>query len=148
MNNIRWQIKLFGELSTLEFHDMIQLREKVFIVEQKCPYLDVDGQDLVAYHVLGIDDDTIIATARIFSPNDNDEVIIGRICNELSARGKGVGKELVSKCLEFCNASWENRTVKISAQTYLVKFYKSFGFKTTGEEYLEDGIPHIAMIKK
>lgn len=146
MNNIRWQIKRFGELTTLEFHDMIQLREKVFIVEQKCAYLDVDGKDLDAYHVMGIDDDKIVATARIFAPNDEDQVVIGRICNELSARGKGIGKELISKSLEYCKASWEDKTIKISAQTYLIKFYESFGFKTTGDEYLEDDIPHIAMI--
>lgn len=147
MNPIQWNIKHFEELSKLEFHDIIQLRERVFVVEQDCPYLDVDGEDVHTYHVLGTMNEKVVATARIFPPNTMDEVVIGRICNDESTRGKGVGRELVKRSLNFCEEHWPTNLVKISAQCYLVEFYKSFGFKTIGKEYLEDGIPHITMIR-
>lgn len=144
MITVDWQIKDFGKLSIKELHDIIQLREKVFVVEQDCPYLDVDGQDPAAYHVIGIHD-KIMATARIFPPDSTGKVVIGRICNDNKYRGSGVGKKLVEQCLIFCKKSWPQATIKISAQCYLIRFYESFGFKKIGEEYLEDGIPHITM---
>lgn len=146
MNTISWHIKHFDELTKLEFHDIIQLREKIFVVEQDCPYLDVDGEDVHTYHTIGVLDEKIVATARIFVPNDEGVVIIGRICNDESTRGKGVGRELVKQSLGFCRSEWPDSSIKISAQCYLMKFYESFGFKVNGEKYLEDGIPHISMI--
>jgi ElaA protein len=146
MNEINWQIKHFDDLTKIAFHDMIQLREKVFVVEQDCPYLDVDGEDVNAYHVLGFLNEKVVATARIFPPNEKNQVIIGRICNDDSTRGMGVGRKLVAECLAFCKAEWSEAVIKISAQCYLIKFYESFGFKVIGEEYLEDDIPHISMI--
>lgn len=144
MKTTEWKIKKFDALSTIEFHDIIQLREKIFVVEQDCPYLDVDGQDPLAIHVLGISNN-LIATARIFPPDKKGFVVIGRICTHASARGNGLGRELVKQCLSYIKENWKYAPIKISAQCYLIKFYESFGFKIVGEEYLEDGIPHITM---
>lgn len=146
MKEIIWEVKHFDDLTMLEFHDMIQLREKVFVVEQDCPYLDVDGEDVRTYHVLGKVDGAVVATARIFAPNESNYVIIGRICNDAIMRGKGTGRELVKQSIAFCQSSWKNAPIKISAQCYLTKFYESFGFEVQGEEYLEDDIPHIGMV--
>lgn len=146
MDTMQWQIKHFDDLTKLEFHNLVQLREKVFVVEQDCPYLDVDGTDLHAYHLLVYKEGVMLATARIFPPDENDYVIIGRICNDTTVRGRGIGKELVKICLEFCQSEWSDARIKISAQCYLITFYESLGFKTIGEEYLEDGIPHITMV--
>ncbi len=146
MNTIEWQVKHFDDLSKRTFHDMIQLREKVFVVEQDCPYLDVDGEDLQAFHLLGLQEGKVLATARIFPPNDEGFVIVGRICTDPDLRGKGVGKTLVKESLNFCESKWTHVAIKISAQCYLIQFYESFGFRVIGEEYLEDNIPHISMI--
>lgn len=145
MKDINWQIKHFDELSKLEVYQLIQLREQVFVVEQNCPYLDADGLDQIAFHVLGNFNDSIVATARIFPPNEVNEVVIGRICNGENFRGSGLGRELVNRCLDFAKMKWSGKIIKISAQCYLIRFYESFGFKINGEEYLEDGIPHITM---
>ncbi|CAG5086658.1 GNAT family N-acetyltransferase [Parvicella tangerina] len=146
MNTIHWDIKHFNDLTKLEFHDIIQLREKVFVVEQDCPYLDVDGQDVHTYHVIGSINKRVVATARIFAPHEAGTVIIGRICNDESTRGSGMGKALVQHALDYCQRQWPSAPIKISAQCYLIRFYNSFGFEIEGEEYLEDGIPHIGMI--
>ncbi|MFN5417648.1 MAG: GNAT family N-acetyltransferase [Flavobacteriia bacterium] len=143
-----FQIKHFTELSTIEFHDIIQLRINVFVVEQNCPYPDLDGKDKKAYHVIGRDGfGKIVATARILSPGVSyKEVSIGRVANAESERGKGLGVQLMEECLKFIAAEFGEVSVRISAQTYLLKFYESLGFKSTGKEYLEDDIPHVEML--
>lgn len=145
MNEIRWKIVSFDQLSVLEWHDTVALREAVFIVEQNCVYQDVDGKDPEAYHLLGIQHEKVIATTRIFPPDQSGFVIIGRVCNSFLSRGAGVGREAMKRSLEFSSERWPEASVKISAQTYLLAFYSSFGFHPVGDEYLEDGIPHITM---
>lgn len=146
---MKWSCKAFKELSLDEFHDIIQLREVVFVVEQDCPYLDVDGKDKDALHVFGEYQGNIVATTRILKPGKSyDEVAIGRVVTSPTVRGMGIGKKLMQESMKFVQAHFGEVPVRISAQTYLLKYYKSFGFEETGKEYLEDNIPHLEMLYK
>lgn len=146
---MKWSCKAFKELSLDEFHDIIQLREIVFVVEQDCPYLDVDGKDKEALHVFGEYEGKIVATTRILKPGISyDEVAIGRVVTSPTVRGMGMGKELMEESMKFVKLHFGKVPVRISAQTYLLRYYKSFGFIETGEEYLEDNIPHFEMLYK
>ena len=146
---MKWSCKAFKELSLDEFHDIIQLREIVFVVEQDCPYLDVDGKDKEALHVFGEYEGNIVATTRILKPGKSyDEVAIGRVVTSPTVRGMGMGKQLMEESMKFVKLHFGKVPIRISAQTYLLKYYKSFGFIETGEEYLEDNIPHFEMLYK
>ena len=137
-----WEIKEWSELSNKEVENIFSLRSEVFIVEQDCVYQDIDGKDQKAKHVLGKINNEIIAYARIFKPGDYfKEASFGRTVVKKTYRGKKTGHALVKKCLE----NMKDRIIKISAQSYLKRFYASHDFKAEGEEYLEDGIPHTAM---
>ena len=137
-----WEVKEWAELSTNEIENIFSLRQEVFVVEQDCVYQDIDGKDQKAKHVLGKKENDIVAYARIFKPGDYfKEASFGRAVVKKTERGKGVGDELVKNCLE--NITEEE--IKISAQSYLKGFYGKHGFKSEGNEYLEDGIPHTAM---
>ena len=144
-----FKCKSFSDLSLDELYEIMALRQQVFVVEQDCPYLDADGKDQLAWHLMGFDkNEKLIAYSRIVPQGISYENYpsIGRIVSSPSVRGKGVGKKLMVENLEWVEKLFKNKPVKISAQCYLIKFYESFGFKTIGEEYLEDNIPHIAMI--
>ena len=137
-----WEVKEWAELSPNEVENIFSLRSEVFVVEQDCVYQDIDGKDQKAKHVLGKKNNEIVAYARIFKPGEYfKEASFGRAVVKKTERGKGVGDELVINCLE--NITEEE--IKISAQSYLKGFYGKHGFKAEGKEYLEDGIPHIAM---
>jgi len=145
--NLNWQIKHYTELTTTEFHDLIALRIKVFIVEQNCPYQELDGKDKKSYHIIcrnGKGD--IVATGRILPPGISYATpSIGRVVIEKEIRGKNVGHELMNKCVEFSLLEFGNDIITISAQKHLKKYYNQHGFESTGKEYHEDGIPHIEM---
>lgn len=146
---MKWSCKTFKDLSLDEFHDIIQLRETVFVVEQNCPYLDVDGKDKEALHVFGEHEGKIVATTRILKPGKSyDEVAIGRVVTSPIVRGTGMGKQLMEESMNFVKLHFGVVPIRISAQTYLLKYYKLFGFIETGEEYLEDNIPHMEMLYK
>ena len=141
-------IKRFNELSTQELYTVLQLRAEVFVVEQDCVYQDLDNKDLDAYHVLGVLDTKIVAYARIFKPGDYFlESSIGRIVVKKEFRKFQYGYKLVENSIQFIENNLQQNTILISAQSYLTKFYNSLGFTQVGEEYLEDGIPHIKMLK-
>ncbi|MDC3319041.1 GNAT family N-acetyltransferase [Flavobacteriaceae bacterium] len=141
-------IKKFNELSTHELYAVLQLRAEVFVVEQDCVYQDLDNKDLDAYHVLGVLDTKIVAYARIFKPGDYFlESSIGRIVVKKEFRKFQYGYQLVQNSIQFIENNLQQNKILISAQSYLTKFYNSFGFTQVGEEYLEDGIPHIKMLK-
>jgi len=141
-------IKRFNELSTQELYTVLQLRAEVFVVEQDCVYQDLDNKDLDAYHVLGVLDTKIVAYARIFKPGDYFlESSIGRIVVKKEFRKFQYGYQLVQNSILFIENNLQQNTILISAQSYLTKFYNSLGFTQVGEEYLEDGIPHIKMLK-
>jgi len=137
-----WEIKEWTELSTKEVENIFSLRSEVFVVEQDCVYQDIDGKDHKAKHVLGKINNEVVAYSRIFKPGDYfKEASFGRTVVKKIYRGKKIGHDLVKKCLE----NMKDKSIKISAQSYLKKFYSSHGFVAKGEEYLEDGIPHTAM---
>ncbi|WP_111308700.1 GNAT family N-acetyltransferase [Confluentibacter sediminis] len=142
-------IKSFDDLSTQELYDILQLRSAVFVVEQNCVYQDLDGKDQMAIHVLGIKNNKIIAYTRIFKPGDYfEEASIGRVVVSRNERQYKHGYDIMNASIEAIEKEFKEHTIKISAQAYLKIFYKNLGFKEIGEEYLEDGIPHIAMIKE
>ena len=145
-----FKCKSFSELSLEELYELLALRQEVFVVEQDCPYLDADGKDQQALHLMGYDkNQKLIAYARI-NPKGivyEDFISIGRIVTSPSVRGKGIGKKLILACLDTVHKVYNRQPAKISAQCYLIRFYESFGFETIGKEYLEDNIPHIAMIR-
>jgi ElaA protein len=142
------QIKSFKELSTEELYTLLQLRSEVFVVEQNCVYQDMDGLDQIAFHVLGKYNGALIAYTRLFKAKDYfDDPSIGRVIVSRKHRGLGLGKEIMQASLVFLNENWNAQKIVLSAQSYLKKFYSELGFTAIGEEYLEDGIPHIKMIK-
>ncbi|MDR2976173.1 MAG: GNAT family N-acetyltransferase [Streptococcaceae bacterium] len=146
MNNGTWQIKTFDELTTQELQKIYYLRTEVFVVEQKCPYQEVDNLDLVAKH-LWYENETgeILAYLRIIPAGAQfDAIAIGRVLVKQTARGAGLARQLFQHGLDQVSC----HTVQIEAQYYLREFYKSFGFVEISEQFLEDGIPHVAMVRK
>ncbi len=142
-------IKSFTELTSNELYKILQLRSEVFVVEQNCVYQDIDAKDQKALHVIGYKNNNIIAYTRIFKPGDYFlEASIGRVVVKQSERKYNYGHQIVKASIKAIKDNFNETTIKISAQTYLIKFYNSLGFKQIGNEYLEDDIPHIAMIKK
>ena len=138
--------KKFNELTTHELYDIIQLRSEVFVVEQNCVYQDLDDKDKLAYHILGILNNQIIAYARIFNSGDYfSEPSIGRIVVKNEFRKHKYGYQLVLNSIQFIENNFKKSNIQISAQSYLKGFYGKHGFVAKGEEYLEDGIPHTAM---
>ena len=145
MLNIK--IKTFKELTTNELYDVLQLRSEVFVVEQDCVYQDIDGKDHKAYHVLGYKQDQLVAYTRVFKSGDYfNEASIGRVVVKLNERSHSYGYDIMQSSIDLLLKSFGAKQIKISAQTYLKRFYNNLNFKEIGEEYLEDGIPHIAMI--
>ena len=141
-------IKTFNQLSLEELYYLLQLRSEVFVVEQDCVYQDVDGKDQNALHVIGKKDNRIIAYTRIFKAGDYfKEASIGRVVVSEKERHLKYGHQLMLASIKAIETSFHTKKIKLSAQKYLEKFYTNLGFKTIGEPYLEDGIPHIAMVK-
>lgn len=146
---IAWESHQFNELTANHWHDLLQLRINVFVVEQNCPYPELDGKDKIATHLSGSINGQCVATARILPPGVSyAEASIGRVATHPDFRRQGLGKITMELCLETILEQYGNVPVRISAQTYLTDFYTAFGFKPTGKEYLEDGIPHLEMLLK
>jgi len=138
--------KRFDELTVHELYGILQLRAKIFVVEQNCPYQDLDDTDKKCWHLFGEENGNILAYARLIPQNVNyPEVSIGRVVVDPSVRGRNVGKELMKLSMQACEELFKSKKITISAQSYLKKFYNELGFKETGEEYLEDNIPHMKM---
>ena len=141
-------IKLFSELTTIELYAILQLRSEVFVVEQNCVYQDIDFKDQKALHVFGQKNDKIIAYTRIFKPGDYfKEASIGRVVVAKNERKHGYGHIIMSYSIQAVHSFFNEKVIKISAQKYLKEFYQSHDFIQVGEEYLEDDIPHIGMVK-
>jgi ElaA protein len=142
--------KAFYDLSVDELYDVLQLRQEVFVVEQNCPYLDCDGRDRHCYHLQGRLADGRLACYTRLLPEGlayDGYVSIGRVVSSPAVRGTGAGRALMDESLAQCRRLFGEKPVKIGAQRYLLQFYESFGFRSTGEEYLEDGIPHTKMTR-
>lgn len=146
MNGLTWQYKKFNELDASELYSILKLRSKVFVVEQDCVYLDMDDKDGQSFHLCGWDKNNLVAYARILPPGlAFKEASIGRVVTDPQYRKKGSGRVLMGLAIEKTLTQFGVSTIKIGAQLYLFSFYSSLGFKTSGPEYLEDGIPHIEM---
>ena len=145
---LNWYTYKWGELSTQDLYDLLALRSAVFVVEQNCPYQDLDGKDQKSDHIFARDEDgEMVAYARIVFPGVSySEWSIGRVATSLKVRRSGAGKLLMNQCMSYlihdCNAGG----IRISAQEYLLKFYEGFAFEQVSESYLEDDIPHVEML--
>jgi len=140
--------KNFNELTLNELYDILKLRSKVFVVEQDCVYQDIDDKDKSSIHVIGLKNKNIIAYSRVFKPGDYfQEAAIGRVVVDEKFRRSGYANDIMKASIKLIKNQFNETTIKVSAQTYLKKFYETLGYEQIGEEYLEDGIPHIAMIK-
>ena len=143
---IIWKIKRFEELSATELYSILQLRSKVFVVEQNCVYQDIDGKDLKALHLIGECGEKIVAYARMFNSGDYFEnASIGRVVIDPDYRDRKWGFEMMENAIAGIEEHFGETKITISAQLYLQKFYEKLGFVTFGESYLEDEIPHIEM---
>ncbi len=142
------QVKTFENLTKLELYHILELRSDVFVVEQDCVYRDIDGKDFEALHVLGFKDDKLIAYARIFKPGlYYEESSIGRVVVTKPERRFKYGHVIMEKSIAAIAEHYNTSSIKIMAQTYLRNFYSSFGFIEIGDEFLDDGILHVMMIK-
>jgi ElaA protein len=149
MSAYRFVCKPFYRLTLDELYALMMLRQEVFVVEQNCPYLDADGRDQESWHLMMYDGAQLIACTRLLPKGlaYPEYQSIGRVVTSQAARGTGAGKILMQESVKQCIALFGNGAIKIGAQSYLLQFYESFGFISTGEEYLEDGIPHTKMIR-
>lgn len=149
---MQFSLKAFTSLTLAELYAILQLRVAVFVVEQNCPYQDVDGMDEASLHLMLHDENNgaLNAYARILPPQIkyNDAVAIGRVVSSSSVRNTGAGKLLMQEAINHCHRLYPNTPIRISAQLYLKAFYESLGFVQTSEMYLEDDIPHIEMLHK
>ena len=140
-------IKKFQELSLIELYDLLQLRSEVFVVEQDCVYQDIDGKDDKALHILGKVNNKLVAYTRCFKPGEYFDISsIGRVVVHKNFRNKGLAHTIMNPSIEIITQRHKINQIKVSAQTYLKSFYEFHGFKKKGDEYSEDGIPHISMI--
>src|SRR6056300_33273 len=143
---IKYIWKAFDELSSDELYAMIHLRQKVFIVEQDCPYIDADYTDQEAFHLLVYKNNDLIGYLRAFRPGIKYEgSSLGRIVTEIDSRGLGIGKEIIKEGVNFLLKEYPDHEIVISAQHRLEHFYVELGFAARGEVYLEDDIDHIQM---
>ena len=138
----------FEDLSISELYRLLQLRQEVFVVEQNCPYLDADGKDFLSQHVMGYAGEELVAYCRLVQPGVSyQEVSIGRVISATKYRGRKLGKSLMEYALYEIQKRYGPVPVRIGAQAYLKRFYESFGFQDLNEPYMEDGIPHLIMLK-
>ena len=148
---MEWQVAGFNQLDSYTVYAMLQLRVDVFVVEQNCPYPELDNKDLhpQTRHILLKKGDKILAYARVLAPGVSYEQspALGRICVSQTARRLALGRSLMDKALEVASSCWPESGIRISAQCYLQRFYESFDFVACSEPYLEDDIPHLEMVR-
>jgi ElaA protein len=146
---ITWKIKSFNELLPEELYQIFNLRIAVFVIEQKALYQDADGKDLKSFHLMGRDEHgELIAYSRIIPAGIAfNEVSIGRVSTSHKGRGTGAGKELIKNSMQFIEKQFGAIPIRIGAQCYLKKFYSDFGFEIASEEFIEDDILHVEMLR-
>ncbi|WP_378186080.1 GNAT family N-acetyltransferase [Aquimarina sp. W85] len=149
MSAIEFSVKPFKQLTIEELYEILRLRTEVFVVEQDCVYQDLDNKDQKALHVIGTKKGKIIAYTRVFDIGDYFDTTssIGRVVVASDQRKFSYGHRLLQKSLEVIKQYYDTDKVTISAQLYLKKFYEKHGFVQIEDTYLEDGIPHIKMIR-
>ncbi len=150
-----WQTKAFTELSLNQLYDVLKLRIDIFVVEQTCFYPDLDGEkDQLdrhpqTLHLLGYQGEQLVAYLRILPKGQSypDNISIGRVVIAVNARECGLGHELMTEALQLCQHHFPHEQIKISAQQHLKSYYQKHGFTQVSDMYLEDGIPHIGMLR-
>lgn len=143
-----WEWLPFDRLTGRQVHDLLALRQRVFVVEQRCAYLDADGLDPKCWHGLGSRDGVLVACARIVPPGEKfAEPAIGRVVTAPEVRRSGLGRELMLEAIAQTKRLYPGQDIRLGAQRYLERFYRSLGFEPVGEPYDEDGIPHIEMVR-
>lgn len=148
MSAVTWHYLAFDELTHAVLYSVLQLRSDVFVIEQACLFQDMDGADANAMHVLGMREGRLVAYARCFAVGFlYPQASLGRVLTHASVRGTGVGHALVQEALTRMLRQWAPPVIKISAQAHLEAFYRQHGFVKTGLPYLEDGIPHLDMLR-
>ncbi|HMF69353.1 MAG TPA: GNAT family N-acetyltransferase [Phyllobacterium sp.] len=144
--NIKVVLSGLDELSPRDLYDMLKLRVDVFVVEQKCPYPELDGKDLDALHLRLLSGKQLVGSTRIRKPAKTDPAArIGRVVVAPEYRGKKLGDRLMVEAIAQCERLYPESPIKLSAQSHLKRFYESFGFVPVSEEYIEDEIPHVDM---
>ncbi|PJB16150.1 MAG: GNAT family N-acetyltransferase [Flavobacteriales bacterium CG_4_9_14_3_um_filter_32_8] len=148
MEKVTWKTKAFKDLTVDEFFEIIRLRTAIFVVEQNCPYQEVDEKDRKSFHIFGkTPTGQIIAVSRILPQGVSyKEVSIGRVALKKEFRGKGIADEMMKESFQFIENYFGKQAIRISAQQYLLNFYNKHGFTQVGEMYLEDNIPHVEML--
>ncbi|ANU15083.1 putative acetyltransferase [Planococcus halocryophilus Or1] len=141
-----WKVYQFDDLSARKLYDVLKLRVDVFVVEQNCPYPELDGLDQRSVHLLCSEKEDVLAYARLVPAGAKYEVpSIGRVIVHKDARGRGLAKELLERSIDYISNEWHAEAIKLQGQVYLKEFYESFGFQSISESYDEDGIPHVDM---
>ncbi len=135
-------VKHFKDLTTQELYEILRVRESVFVVEQNCPYQEIDGNDLLSYHVYFKVNNQIQAYVRVLK-QDSDKVIIGRVLTV--NRGSGLGRKIMLEGIRVAKEKFDADSIYVGAQVYAKGFYEGVGFQQISDEYVEDGIPHISM---
>ncbi|MFK5889603.1 MAG: GNAT family N-acetyltransferase [Flavobacteriaceae bacterium] len=144
-----WYLKSFDTLTNAQLYQILRLRSEIFVVEQDCVYQDMDDKDKTALHFFKEEVQQIVAYTRLFKPGDYyKEASIGRVVVKESRRSTGLGHLLIDRSIEQIEKTMGKIPIKIGAQVYLKRFYEKHHFKKISEEYLEDGIPHIHMLRK
>jgi len=145
---ISWRFVAFEALTTPELYALLQLRSEVFVVEQACAFQDMDGADAQAMHLMGTLEGELVACARCFSAGAKfAEASIGRVATRDKVRRSGAGHVLMQQALACLQQHWGPQAIRIGAQARLEHFYRQHGFEKTGAPYIEDGIPHIEMLR-
>lgn len=147
VNLITWTCKSFDELLPQQLYAVMRLRNQVFVVEQHCVFQDADNKDQASYHLMAWQNDQLVAYTRLVPPGmAYAEASIGRVVTDITARGSGIGRQLMQQSISTCKRLFGNGPIRIGAQLYLQGFYSSLGFVPTGGIYPEDGIDHIQMM--
>ncbi|MCC9622640.1 GNAT family N-acetyltransferase [Thalassospira sp. MA62] len=147
-----WLCCQFDEMTARQVHDLLRLRQEIFVIEQNCIFAEIDGLDPLCTHILGMIGDDVIAAARIVAPGldpghdkQGDRPAIGRVVTNRAFRGQGAGRQVMLRAIARCAEQFPGKNIYLNGQLYLKAFYESLGFRQEGGAYEEDGIPHISM---
>ena len=141
-----WKTYRFDDLTARKLYEVLKLRVDVFVVEQNCPYPELDNLDQQSVHLLYSEKGEVLAYARLVPANVKyDLPSIGRVIVHESARGRGLAKKLLERSIDYLLEEWQAQGIQLQGQVYLQEFYESFGFQSISDSYDEDGIPHVDM---
>lgn len=144
---MKWTLRSFNQLTLDQLYAILALRTDVFVVEQACPYPEIDGKDPASYHLFAEEAGEIVAYLRILPAGlSYEEASIGRVVIRASHRGRGLGRPMMQEAIDYIVQDLQESQIKIGAQAHLEDFYRSLGFELASEVYLEDGIPHLDML--